>query len=171
MQDTRIHDELSSRTYPFFEEDVAQPNSAWQFERIGGYGLCLLVLFTLLGLFSSGSLGVSALSNADGSIVVEHQRFYHDGAPASLVLDAEVTDKQSIVLSGDFLDAFAIDSIQPQPLSSGNTSQGLALVFAPDAQGKVRVQLSLRPHGVGPYRGKVSIAGREPVRFNQFIYP
>jgi hypothetical protein len=171
MQDARIEDELASRTYPFLQEDMALQIRTWRFERVGWYVLCLIILFTLLGLFSSGPLSSANLSNPDGSITVEHQRFYRNGAVTPLVLDVQISAQSPVILAGDFLDAFTIESIQPEPLSSASTANGMALMLKPDAHGRARVHLSLRPDGVGSYQGEVAIAGHEPVRFDQFIYP
>lgn len=46
-------EELDSRRYPI-AEDMALQCRIWRFERIGWWGLGLVVLLALLGLFSRG---------------------------------------------------------------------------------------------------------------------
>lgn len=52
-------EELDSRRYPI-AEDMALQCRIWRFERIGWWGLGLVVLLALLGLFSRGPLSRAA---------------------------------------------------------------------------------------------------------------
>lgn len=160
------------RTYPI-EEDLALQRRLWRFERVGWYGLCLIVLLALLGLFSKGPLSHKEVRNAEGTLLIQYQRFVRNGATSQLLLQARGAPAKplELVLAGDLLEGFSIETIQPAPQLSASAGQGVRLEVQPDSHGTARVHLSLRNAGVGLYREEVGLAGSEPVRFTQFIYP
>lgn len=160
------------RPYPI-EEDPIHQRRLWRFERVGWCGLCLVVLLAMLGLFSEGPLSHKQIRNAEGTLLVQYQRFVRNGASSQLLLQARGAPSKplELVLAGDLLEGFSIETIQPAPQLSSSAGQGVQLDVQPDSHGTVRVHLTLRNAGVGLYREEVGIAGGEPVRFTQVIYP
>lgn len=69
------------------------------------------------------------------------------------------------------LEGFSIDSIQPQPMTSAGTSDGLALTLMADKHGDATLYLSWRSSGVGLFKSEVGIVGGGHIPVTQFIYP
>jgi hypothetical protein len=69
------------------------------------------------------------------------------------------------------MEGFSIDSIQPQPVSSAGTRQGLRLTLAGDDHGDSTLYLAWRSDGLGLFKSGIGIEGGGKVSLNQFIYP
>ncbi|WP_263141394.1 hypothetical protein [Pseudomonas sp. RIT-PI-AD] len=165
------HDELRSRDYPV-NEDMPFQRKIWAFERIGWYGLCLMVLLTLAGLFSRGPLSWAAVEVKGGAARLEYDRFMRNGANTTFTLDVRQlgASHNVVTLTGEALDVLALDSIQPQPESMRSEVDGLELTFKADANGHTRANLSLRPDGVGLLKARLGANG-QTAPFWVFIYP
>lgn len=164
--------EFADRHYPL-QEDMQVQRRAWRFERIGWGMLYLLIILTLLGLFSKGVLSKTRAQNDSGSVVVEYQRFERNGTVSNLTLRVKAgkDGTASVGLDGDFFDKFTIQMIQPQPTASRNQGAGVGWIFQPDEKGWVTVHLSMHAEGVGLVRSTVFSADSSEVRLTQFIYP
>lgn len=165
-------DDFSDRDYPV-REDMRLQLHMWRLERVGWWLLILLVILSLLGLFSGGVLSKARAQNAEGDVAVEYQRFERRGAQSALSLQIKAGgDGRAVVeLDGDFLDGFRVEHIHPLPLESHSHGNGVRWVFRPDAEGIARVHLTLRPEGLGFVRNTLATPGSAPMRFSQFIYP
>ncbi|HSX71187.1 MAG TPA: hypothetical protein VLF16_09650 [Pseudomonas sp.] len=164
-------DEGRSRTYPVHENMPLQ-RMAWRMERLGWYCLVLLAVLALAGLFSKGPLSTATVASADNSLRLEYQRFARNGAQSQLMIDARgAGESLDIVLAGELLDGFSIESMQPQPQqSTSHPGNGLRLRMATNEQGQVRVRIQLKAGGVGPFASTLSLADQQ-VELRQFIYP
>lgn len=164
-------DEFVPRTYPIRDE-IAFQRKSWRLERLGWFGLVLLMLLTLLGVFSKGPLSTRHISSADGTLHVEYQRFLRHGAHSRLIVTARSAPSGSAVLqfSAQLLEAFTLEGIHPEPQSSASRQGGLLLESRADAQGGVTLYLALRPEALGPVEHSISLNG-QTVQFVQFIYP
>lgn len=74
MTDNARKSDLQSRDYPI-REDMVYQVKVWRFERWGWYGLILVMLLALAGLFSRGPLSVREVHGNDAKISVEYERF------------------------------------------------------------------------------------------------
>lgn len=166
-----LHDEFASRNYPINDE-IAFQRKSWRFERIGWFVLIVIVLLTLLGLFSKGPLSTGHASTADGALQVEYQRFQRHGAHTRLIITAQVAPSGSafVQFSPQLLDAFTVESIHPEPQTTTSQQGGLRVESRADAQGTVKLYLALRPEGLGNVQQSVRL-NEQTVQFSQFIYP
>lgn len=164
-------DEFVSRNYPINDE-IAFQRKSWHFERIGWFLLVLIVLLTLLGLFSKGPLSTGHVSTADGALRVEYQRFQRHGAHGQLVVTVHVAPSSSAAVrfSPQLLENFTLEGIYPEPLHSSTQQGGLLLESRADTQGALKFYLALRPEGLGSIRQSVRL-NEQTVEFFQFIYP
>ncbi len=164
-------DEFASRAYPINDEIDFQRKS-WRFERIGWFVLALIVLLTLLGLFSKGPLSTGHVSSADGALQVEYQRFQRHGAHSQLIVTAQVAPSSSAAVrfSPQLFEAFTLEGIYPAPQHSAIQQGGLLLESRADTQGTLKFYLALRPDGLGSVRHSVHL-NEQTVEFSQFIYP
>ncbi|MFK4136457.1 hypothetical protein ACI2KR_29910 [Pseudomonas luteola] len=173
MPDHHDPDEWVSRHYPI-QEDLSVQKRIWIVERAGWYVLCVIVLFTLLGLFSKGPLSESVAKSQSGNLIVSYERFVRNGAsmPVRIQARADSTGKAIIMLDGDLLKSFSVESMQPEPASARSHGSGMELTYTPDESGWAQVHLSLRSQQVGISRSIVSTHFSEPpLALNQFVYP
>ena len=76
-----------------------------------------------------------------------------------------------IVLGKAMMEGFSIDSIQPQPVGSAGTRQGLRLTLNGDDRGESTLYLAWRSDGLGLFKSSIAVEGGGEVPVNQFIYP
>lgn len=164
-------DEFVSRNYPI-SDDIDFQRKSWRFERIGWFVLIIIMLLTLLGLFSKGPLSTRHISSVEGALHVEYQRFQRHGAHSRLIITAQVAPSSTayVQFSPQLLKAFTLEEIHPAPQNSSTQQGGLLLESRADPQGAVTLYLSLRPEGLGNFQQSVRLNG-QTVRFSQFIYP
>ncbi len=167
-----VHDDLRSRSYPV-NEDMALQRKVWRFERLGWYAMVMLIGLSLAGLFSKGPLSTTQTRSADGQLRVEHQRFLRNGASDVLVihLRGKAREPLEVAISGELLQGFNIEMLQPQPLKASTAGEGVRLWVLSDNDGQAVLYLTLRSDGVGSFDTQVTLATGASVRFSQFIYP
>lgn len=159
--------EQSSRSVPV-RENMALQIRGWQIERLGWYGLLLLVALALAGLFSKGPLSEVRVGGGQDALQVHYQRFARNGAQSPLKVSLRGTARLHI--AGELLEGFSIDSIQPAPVhSESDGAGGLILGFTGGGE-RITVSLRLIANGVGAYRSTLHAADQR-VELSQFIYP
>jgi hypothetical protein len=172
MKDDTEHPDLKSRDYPI-REDMTYQLKVWRFERLGWYMLVLLMFFGLIGLFSRGLLSSRDVHSADGNIRVEYEMFHRNGSMNSMKVSVSAKPETEIELdlSGEMLEGFSIESLQPEPLRSRSLSQGMRLWLQADNQGQATLYLTLRGDGLGFFRSHVTTPDSLGVTLDQFIFP
>ncbi|WDH32523.1 hypothetical protein [Pseudomonas chlororaphis] len=170
--DDSAEDDLLPRSQPI-QEDMALQRKVWRFERVGWYALVVVVLLTLAGLFSRGPLSTRDISSADGSLRVEYQRFLRNGATDSLTLHLRGGARQllEVEITGELLQGFSVQTLQPEPLKASSAGAGIRLWLRADADGQARLYLTLLSTGVGFYDSRIRLADHPPLSISQFIYP
>lgn len=165
-------DELRDRTYPVQEYMHVQQRH-WRLERIGWGVFLLIVLLATLGVFSRGVLSLTTAQSADGALTVDFQRFERTSATSEMTirLRGESTQVLQLEITGDLLDKFSIQGIQPEPLSSDSFQDGIRLAFRTDQAGDAAVYLALRAAAPGWSRSQFALTGSSPTAVDQFIYP
>jgi len=135
--------------------------------------LVLLVILTLLGLFSRGPLSSRQMHSADGSIGVEYERFHRNGSTNPLIVRLKGAPNAvlEVELGGDWLEGFDVQSVQPQPMRSSAAGPGMKLWLQADGQGEANLHLSLLGEGLGTYHGRIATPNGAVVTFSQFIFP
>ncbi|MFY0727414.1 hypothetical protein [Pseudomonas sp. NFX15] len=172
MKDDAEHPDLQSRDYPI-HENMSYQMKIWRFERFGWYVLVLLMFFGLIGLFSRGLLSSRDVRSADGHIRVEYEMFHRNGSTNSMKVSISAKPETQIELdlSGEMLEGFSIESLQPEPLRSRSLSNGMRLWVQADNQGQANLYLTLRGDGLGFFRSHVTTPGSPGVTLSQFIFP
>ncbi|UII69087.1 hypothetical protein LVW35_15445 [Pseudomonas sp. HN11] len=167
-----VHRDLHSRSYPV-DEDMALQRKIWCFERVGWYGLVVLIGLTLAGLFSKGPLSSAEALSADGQLRVEYQRFLRNGSSDELIvhLRGKPREPVEVEISGELLRGFEIEMLQPQPLKSSAAGEGIRLWVLSDNAGQAIVHLTVRSDGLGSFATRVSLPTGTSLGFSQFIYP
>jgi hypothetical protein len=172
MTDQCEQDDHRSRQFPV-REDIEFQHKVWRFERVGWYVLVLLVILTLLGLFSRGPLSSREAQSADGSIGVEYEMFHRNGSTNPLVIRLQGPSNAvlEVELDGDWLEGFDVQSVQPQPVRSAAAGPGMKVWVQADQQGRANLHLSLLGEGLGTYQSHIKTNNGAEVTFNQFIFP
>jgi hypothetical protein len=167
-----LEQEMQDREHPV-AEDIALQRKVWKFQRVGWYVLTAVVILTLLGLFSRGPLSTVEAVSEQGDLTVEYERFHRGGGTNPMVVQATGQPGKEVTLSigKPMLDGFSIESIQPQPVSSVGSPEGLSLTFPTDKSGHVTLFISWRSDGIGLFKSQISVVGGGHIPVTQFIYP
>ncbi|SEI52714.1 hypothetical protein [Pseudomonas sp. NFR16] len=167
-----IEHEMQDKRYPV-DEDIALQRRIWRFERVGWYLLLVVVLLTLCGLFSHGMLSSVSTTTPQGDLTVEYERFHRSGAVNAMVIHSrgEPGRQHTLTLSHRMMKGFSVESMQPQPVRSAGTREGLELTLPADAHGESTLYLTWRSDGLGYFKSKIGLEGGGQVSVTQFIYP
>lgn len=151
------------------EEDLVLQEREWRTARIMWVVMAAIVVATLAGVFGHG--GPLAGGGArDGALQVSFPRAARYGATTEMRVEATATEE--VVLAGDLLADYRLETVTPQPREVVATAEHLVLRFAlaaPDSP--LRVSLSLLPTARGLARGSVATADGARVEVGQFVYP
>lgn len=164
-------DDFRPREHPV-EDDIAFQRKAWKVERVGWAVLLLLVILSVLGLFSDGPLSDRRVSTADGALQVEYPRFLRKGARSSMRITLQGAPQASlqVTLEAPFLHAYNVEIIQPHPPLARSERGGLQLTVPADQAGQATVHLTVRAERVGPTHLGIRFDGHHLALW-QFIYP
>lgn len=162
----------TSRSQPF-QEDMPFQLRDWRAERIGWWVMGILVVLACLGLFSNGPLSTTTSRDEAQRLSVEYERFYRFGASSDMrwMVAATPGTETTITVSPEFLEAFVLETITPEPLQMVATADGMQLVFAREEGAPLDIGLSMTPDEVGTVTTEIRLQGAEPVRLSTFIYP
>lgn len=158
------------------DQDPDAQRHHWIAERVGWTVITLVILAALLGLFGSGWLSEASVGTPDGALRLEYSRFARFLAPTKLRLhlgpDVIHKGTVSISLNRDYIEAAQIQRILPPPDAVEAGADRLTYVLRiSDAGGPTAVTIHLEPDRFGSLSGQIGLAGHEPLRFDQFIYP
>ena len=172
MNDDAEHSDLRSREYPI-REDMAYQLKVWRFERCGWYLLVLLVLLGLAGLFSRGMLSSRDVRSEDGKLRVEYEMFHRNGSTNSMKISLRGSPEimLELELAGELLEGFSIATLQPEPVHTRSSSEGIRLWVQTDTQGQAIVYFTLRGDGLGLFHSSITSPGSSSVKLDQFIFP
>ncbi|MDP3327944.1 hypothetical protein [Parvibaculum sp.] len=161
-----------SRSYPV-HEDMELQRTTWWVQRCGWAVLGLLVIASLLGLFSQGPLSTASTTGASGRMEVTYDRFGRNGASTrvTIVVRDGGGGETAITFSKALMDAFAVDTVHPAPREERSTPDGTEFVFASAGGGPHRVYFDVRPESSGLIRGEISLPSGPRARLTQFTYP
>lgn len=162
----------SNRSHPV-HEDMRFQAAEWTAERIGWWIWLGFIVLACLGLFSGGPLSSATIRDGTGGLEAELDRFYRKGATTTVQLRVEARpgNETRILLSPEFLNAFTVQAMLPEPSEWRGVPGGLELVFQREENAPLSVYMSIVPEGVGLVRSEIGLAGSEPARLTQFIFP
>jgi hypothetical protein len=146
----------------------------WKIQRIG-WGIWLLtIIAALAGLTGSGPLShAQARSNTD-DLIVDYDRFARKGHQTQLTLHARENHPSTpirLILSRSLLDQFRILRIEPEPISSETTDDGIAYSFANVGSADTKIVFRIEYDAIGPQRGHIGRSHDDLITIRQFIYP
>ena len=170
--DDQQQSDYQSREYPV-REDMAYQLKVWRFERWGWYAFVAVVVLTLAGGFSRGPISSREAYSHDRKVTIYYEMLNRNGStkPMKVVVNSRESSQVEVELVGDFLEGFSIETMQPDPMKSVSSGQGIKLSLHTDSQGQATLYLMLRSDGLGAYNSRISVPGSPPVNLTQYILP
>ena len=152
------------------ENDTFQERT-WVVERAGWLVMAVLIVAALAGAFSRGPLSYAEATAPDGSFLARYERFMRHMTATDLTLDLQQTSSKeiSIIIDTALAKVLSIQRINPQPLRSAATAQGVRFDFSTSAS-PARVVFDVKPSAIGAVSGNISVGDRA-VHIPAFVYP
>lgn len=170
--DDQQHSDYQSREYPV-REDMEYQLKVWRFERWGWYAFVAVVVIAIVGGFSRGPISSREAYSLDGKVTIYYEMLNRSGSanPMKVVVNSRESSQVEVELVGEFLEGFSIETMQPDPMKSVSSGQGIKLSLQTDSQGQATLYLMLRSDGLGAYNSRISVPGSPPVNLTQYILP
>lgn len=149
-------------------------NFEFLLRRIGFAFLLLIVVAALAGAFSRGYLSESTLANDDRSLTLHYEKFNRLMSDMDMKITSVTAagKRNRIVLAGDFMEGYRIDTLQPQPDKMYSLNGRMILEYPQPAVGSEQtLWLSLTPMKIGAIKSTIAIDNGPEITFQQFIYP
>jgi len=146
----------------------------YQLRRVGFVFLLAIVVAALVGIFSRGYLSQAHRSNDAGSLTLDYERFNRLTSNADLKINSIPTPGKPnrIILGGDFMEAFRIDNLQPQPANMYSQNGKVIIEYnALAGREKQTLWLSLTPMKIGVMKSTVALDNGADISFQQLVYP
>jgi hypothetical protein len=136
-------------------EDRAFQERWWQAQRVAWLGFALIVALAIAGLTGSGGVFADATaSGAAGSIDYPRITRWQADDAVEVQLQPSSASQRTLTLSRDFVELFQIVDVEPRPIASTATAEGVDLTLAarPGEAGTVTLKLrALHPGIIGYY--------------------
>lgn len=170
--DTEQQDEERSRDYPI-QEHMHWQRTEWRIQFFGTVCLFALVILGACGLFSKGILSDGVVTSPDGALRVEYERFGLRDSDIAMTLRVKPhQDRFTLKLSGEEMENFQIQSLQPQPLQAISRNNSLELTYQSESfREGATVWIGSQAMEFGHYPVTVSLDDTASVHFTQWIYP
>lgn len=146
----------------------------FQLRRMGFALLLAIVIAAMVGLFSRGYISDARIANDSGTLRIDYEKY----SRLMSDMDMKITSSQirenrnRIILGGDFMDSFRIDTLQPQPDKMYSLNGKMVLEYSVSAPGSEQtLWLSLTPMKFGATHSTVAIDNGPEITLHQFIYP
>ena len=165
--------EQQSREFPV-REDMKWQQNEWRLQKAGYALLFLFVIAGACGFFSKGFISNQQASAADGRLTVEYEHFGRRQSNMDMTLRLRQLsgDRYKVVISGEAMDNFQVQTLQPQPDEAWSSENKLVLIWhRRPQQESAAVWIAFQPQGFGHFPIKVALDDRSQVQFSQFIYP
>ena len=162
-------DEKQSRTHPF-REHMRFQKVTWIVERIGWSVLAIVPLLGLAGLFGSGPLRARTVGNP--SLSVKYERFERVTRMARFVVSTPTAPggERHLRLNAAFQRHYRVDDIQPRPLRSSASPDGIDLDFSARDETLI-VVIWATPQDFGAMSLQASGGDGAALPFPAFVYP
>ena len=142
--------------------------------RIGFIVLLFIVLAALGGLFSRGHFSHVERSNTDNTLTLRYERFNRQQSDVDMKIFAKAAEGKTltVTLGGDFMRAFKIDTLQPQPDKTWSQGENLVLEYGrSNLLSGGTLWLGLLPQQPGSSISTITINNGPALSFWQFTYP
>jgi hypothetical protein len=159
-----------SRAEEELEANLAFHRREWRIQRIGWVLVAVFLALAVGGLFGHGPLSRAYVDYGTGRL--EYEQFVRYGLSTDLVI-TDAGSAQGVIrvaISGDYLEAFRVERITPEPAAVRMAGPNIVYEFASAAPG-ASISFHLRPQRLWRRTATVTIDGGEPLHLSQFTYP
>jgi hypothetical protein len=143
----------------------------WRIQRIGWIVLTTFLVLAFAGLFGGGPLSHAHAEGPTGRI--EYERFVRFGTPSEFAVTPTTGAEHGInrvEITSDYLEAFRIERITPEPATVRMSGQRLVYEFTAVGSG-ASISFHFDPHRLWQHRALVRINGGTPLEIRQLTYP
>lgn len=156
------------------DHDRAFQRREWRIQRVGWIGWFLLLGAATTGLTGPGLLDQKRISTSDNQLAIEYDRFLHHHHERQLSIWCRPAGDGPVRLhvSQAFLDGVKLTRIVPEPTGREINEDGVTMIFdQASSGGRGKILLGFEAETFGWLSAEISMAGAEPLRFTQFVYP
>ena len=152
------------------ESDHRFHRNEWRIQRIGWVLVALFLVLAVAGLFGSGPLSRAHADNSAGRL--DYERFTRYGLSTNLAVTpaGSAHGVTRVEISGDYLEAFRVEHITPEPVAVRLAGPNLIYEFASAAPGAA-ISFHLNPQRLWRRTATVTIDGGAPLNISQLTYP
>ena len=146
----------------------------FQLRRMGFALLLAIVIAAMVGLFSRGYISDARIANDSGTLRIDYEKYSRLMSDVDMkITSSQIRENRNrIILGGDFMDSFRIDTLQPQPDKMYSLNGNMVLEYSVSAPGSEQtLWLSLTPMKFGATHSSVAIDNGPEITLHQFIYP
>ena len=153
-----------------FESELVFHRHEWRIQRVGWVLVALFLALAVGGVFGNGPLSRAHADSDAGRL--DYERFTRYGLSTDLV----VTPVRSahgvtrVEISGDYLEAFRIERITPEPAAVRMSGPNIVYEFASAGPG-ASISFHMRPQRLWRKTATIAIDGGAPLRISQLTYP
>jgi hypothetical protein len=142
----------------------------WRIQRIGWALVALFLASAAAGLFGNGPLSRAHADNGAGRL--EYQRFTRYGLTTDLVITPAggANGITRVEITGDYLEAFHVERITPEPAAVRMTGPNIVYEFATTAPG-ASIAFHVNPQRLWRRSATIKIDGGAPLEISQLTYP
>jgi hypothetical protein len=142
----------------------------WRIQRIGWVLVALFLALAAAGLFGNGPLSRAHADSAGGRL--EYQRFTRFGLMTDLVVTpvASANGITRVEISGDYLEAFRVEHVTPEPAAVRLDGSNIVYEFASATPG-ASISFHLSPQRLWRRSATITIDGGAPLDISQLTYP
>jgi hypothetical protein len=142
----------------------------WRIQRIGWVMVAVFLALAGAGLFGNGPLSRAHADNGAGRL--EYQRFTRFGLTTDLVVRpaASANGVTRVEITGDYLEAFHVEHITPEPATVRLAGPNIIYEFASGAPG-ASISFHLTPQRLWRRSATITIDGGAPLDISQLTYP
>lgn len=152
------------------ESDQRFHRNEWRVQRIGWVLVALFLALAGAGLFGNGPLSRAHADNAAGRL--DYERFTRFGLSTDLVVTpaASAHGVTRIEISSDYLEAFRVEHVTPEPAAVRLAGPNLIYEFASATPG-ASISFHITPQRLWRRSTTVTIDGGAPLHISQLTYP
>ena len=152
------------------ESDHRFHRNEWRVQRIGWVLVALFLAFAVAGLFGNGPLSRAHADNGAGRL--DYQRFTRFGLSTDLVVTpaASAHGITRIAISRDYLEAFRVEHLTPEPAAVRLAGPNIIYEFASAAPGAA-ISFHITPQRLWRRSVTITIDDGAPLHISQLTYP
>jgi hypothetical protein len=157
-------------------QDLDLQHRTWTLQHMGRAAMALLIATALSGLFGSGPLARTTVTDSQNLLQIEYDRFgRYEGdlwLQFTIAPGAIYDDRVSLWMDRAYWTGFAVEHITPEPDRSDTGFDGFTYFFSAETRlAPVVIVFHLRPESLGLLDARIRLNDQMSIRFGQFIYP